>query len=318
MIQRLTIQNFQNHNSEFKLSPGINVIVGPSNVGKTVVVRALEWLRTNRPLGTAFLRHGMGKDDECKVEISYVRPGRKTPVKLGRRRVVKGKINEYYIGSDSMKAIGSDVPQVITDCLNFSDLNVQTQLMPHFLVLDSPGAVAKAINAAAHLEDMDVCVAEGNRRVRFYRSAIEQGEEEVEQLGKELIGFKDLGSLSEAVADAQECHKRVQKLKAQFDDLNMATMELLGAERRIAQAPDAALLQAAIEQADIVEELQRESRELRTEIAQHESTTANLKEVNGRVKACRQALKEFMADAICPTCGRAFDDEAKQYVMEMK
>ena len=59
MISRVCLQNFQSHEeSELELSPGINVIVGSSNSGKSAIVRAMEGVRTNRPWGTSFVRRG--------------------------------------------------------------------------------------------------------------------------------------------------------------------------------------------------------------------------------------------------------------------
>ena len=52
MIRKLNIQNIQSHkNTELEFSPGINAIVGSSNNGKSAILRALYWVRYNRPLG---------------------------------------------------------------------------------------------------------------------------------------------------------------------------------------------------------------------------------------------------------------------------
>jgi len=57
MIKYLQIQNFQSHkDSLLEFDPGVNVIVGSSDSGKTAVIRALRWLVWNRPSGDAFRR----------------------------------------------------------------------------------------------------------------------------------------------------------------------------------------------------------------------------------------------------------------------
>lgn len=41
-IQEVTIEGYQSHtNSTFRLSPGLTVITGPSDAGKTAIIRAL-------------------------------------------------------------------------------------------------------------------------------------------------------------------------------------------------------------------------------------------------------------------------------------
>ena len=43
-IQEVTIEGYQSHtNSTFRLSPGLTVITGPSDAGKTAIIRALRW-----------------------------------------------------------------------------------------------------------------------------------------------------------------------------------------------------------------------------------------------------------------------------------
>ena len=55
MIDKIKIQNYQSHeNTELELSPGINVIIGETDRGKTSILRALNWMFSNRPLGEGF------------------------------------------------------------------------------------------------------------------------------------------------------------------------------------------------------------------------------------------------------------------------
>ena len=55
-IQEVTIEGYQSHtNSTFCLSPGLTVITGPSDAGKTAIIRALRWFAFNEPTGEAFL-----------------------------------------------------------------------------------------------------------------------------------------------------------------------------------------------------------------------------------------------------------------------
>ena len=59
MFKRITIKNFQAHKKlELSFDPHVTTIVGPSDVGKSAVIRAIAWLATNRPSGTEFIRDG--------------------------------------------------------------------------------------------------------------------------------------------------------------------------------------------------------------------------------------------------------------------
>ena len=51
-IKKIIIDNFQSHeHTEIEFGPGLNVIVGPSDYGKSAVVRALRWVLYNEPRG---------------------------------------------------------------------------------------------------------------------------------------------------------------------------------------------------------------------------------------------------------------------------
>ena len=55
MIQSLKIINFQSHeDSTLDFVPGVNMILGASDSGKSAIIRALKWLVWNRPNGDAY------------------------------------------------------------------------------------------------------------------------------------------------------------------------------------------------------------------------------------------------------------------------
>jgi exonuclease SbcC len=67
MIERLQIKNFQCHESlKIKLDPKITAIVGPSDVGKSAILRAIRWVATNRPRGDSFIKEDA---DEAQVTV---------------------------------------------------------------------------------------------------------------------------------------------------------------------------------------------------------------------------------------------------------
>lgn len=67
MIHGIHIINFQSHEkSELVFTPGVNVITGSSDSGKSAILRAIQWLCTNRPLGNSFIQWSSKK---CMVEL---------------------------------------------------------------------------------------------------------------------------------------------------------------------------------------------------------------------------------------------------------
>ena len=88
MIQKLNIQNFQSHkDTKLEFHPGVNVIIGQSDSGKTAIIRALRWLIWNRPGGDDF-RSDWGGGTVVKIKIDA-------------REIMRGKDKEnvYSISS---------------------------------------------------------------------------------------------------------------------------------------------------------------------------------------------------------------------------
>ncbi|WP_281362011.1 AAA family ATPase [Desulfolutivibrio sulfodismutans] len=69
MIVKLTLDNFLAHGaSVFEFAPGLNVLTGPNNTGKSAVVEALRCLAEN-PIPKHVIRHG-AKEARVTVELS--------------------------------------------------------------------------------------------------------------------------------------------------------------------------------------------------------------------------------------------------------
>src|SRR4030042_1376232 len=130
MLNSLKIENFQSHKNTFlEFSPGINIISGSSNNGKTAILRALHWTFFNRPQGIAFKSTFSDKKETCKVSLII------NDTEITRER--NNSINSYQVGSSLFTTIGNDVPSEVSSAINISELNIQSQFEKHFLITDS-------------------------------------------------------------------------------------------------------------------------------------------------------------------------------------
>lgn len=191
MIQSLKTKNFQSHrDSELLFAPGVNVITGTSDSGKTAILRSLYWIIYNRPRGKAFIRDGT---TEAQVAVD-----------VGETTIVRkrGKENTYTVGGEVLEAMGADVPQQVTDALNIGELNVQRQLDGHFLILDSPGKIAEAINRVTHLEDASKVADNLSAGLREGERERKEDEAKAEALEVELAGYAGLDSYEERLKAA--------------------------------------------------------------------------------------------------------------------
>src|SRR4030042_795222 len=183
MIHSLHLTNFQSHkDTHLEFHPGVNVIVGTSDSGKSAVIRALRWLVWNRPVGDEF-RSSWGGDTSVDVELNS---GQVTRI---RTKVFNG----YRLGADEVfEATKTDVPQEVQQTLNLGDINLQQQLDSPFLLSQSPGAVAEHFNHVAHLDQIDTGLRNVQGWIRQLEQDAKSNEQRIKGLEEELKGFEHL------------------------------------------------------------------------------------------------------------------------------
>lgn len=169
MIEELRIQNFQVHGKlVVKFGPGITTIVGPSDTGKSAIIRALRWVATNQPGGDAFVRYGA---KGCTVRV--VVDGRH----VTRKRKAGGDVNTYHLDDQEYKAFGRGVPDTIAEFLNLPGVCWQGQHDPSFWFGDTPGEVSRQLNAIVDLGVIDVTLTNVARTFTKARNRLDVAEE---------------------------------------------------------------------------------------------------------------------------------------------
>lgn len=175
-FKELTLKNFQSHkNSTIELSEGLNVITGPTDSGKSSIIRAIKLLVTNRPSGDSYRTH------DSKVTQVSASDGTSTVL-----RKKSSQLNQYLVNGKSYKAIGSEVPSDVTSTLNLKPVNIQEQKDHFFLLNDTPGQVSKQLNEVAGLSGMDKSLMNVGTSIRSITSDIKYTEERITELEIEI------------------------------------------------------------------------------------------------------------------------------------
>jgi len=223
MIDFIHLKNFQGHeDSRLELCPGINAIIGKSDNGKSSIVRALNYVRYNRPASNNYPSHWIknGKGNLTgEMSITIGKQG-KTLTRFRNKDE-----NGYKIDSEILKAINRDVPEQVETFLNLSEVNLQKQLDSHFLLADTPGQVAQFFNELVKMDEIDLYLSEAlsmktknNKDIRELTELKERQEQELEnyswiekaeKYNKALAGIEtDIEEIEEQISAIEKSLKR--------------------------------------------------------------------------------------------------------------
>jgi len=202
-IVKLTIKNFQGHEQSTLdfTSPGINAITGPNGHGKSSIFRAMRAV----PMGDTLDRRHNTRESSVDID--------------GVTKAYTASRNQYEIAGNTFKALRNNVPKEVFDRLQLRDINFRSQHQPYFLLSDSPGAVARAMNELTDLGVIDYVAsalkAEG-RRLDAERSRI-MSDLEVER--------KRVSNLDWAV-EADEDLRLIESTQASIVEMNTQVLAL--------------------------------------------------------------------------------------------
>ena len=202
----LTIKNFQSH-SETILpikSPGINVITGPSDSGKSAILRAITLLAQNRPDGMDYRRHNT---KETSVEWR------------GCRRRRGSTVNQYEVDDETYKALRLAVPKQVSDRLRLGEINFRPQHSSYFLIADSPGAVARSMNALADLGLIDHTASKIKSALRQASADVEVKKATKDKKVAECDQLAWAADADIALRQAEELQLRATELTREIDSL---------------------------------------------------------------------------------------------------
>jgi len=215
-INRVRIENFQSHvNTELAFDKGLNVIVGPSDQGKSAIIRAIKWVLYNEPRGTDFIRQGT-KSVRVELELSngYTITRERTPGKNryvlqdpeGNASIFEGFGNEVPL--EIIKAHG--IPKVVLDTDVSSCINIGEQLEGPFMLSESGSTRAKAIGRLTGIHIIDRSIRDCVTDIRRENQTRDRVSSDIGDVDERLKGYSEIIELGKKLDKAQEFIVRME------------------------------------------------------------------------------------------------------------
>ncbi|NIU01105.1 MAG: AAA family ATPase [Nitrosopumilaceae archaeon] len=249
MLKNLKLKNFQSHKQteiEF-IAPGVNVIIGPSDAGKSALFRAILWGCFNRPLGESICSY-WAKDSLSSVSLSFTQ---------GRICRVRGKSeNSYQVNDHILKAFGQDPPEEVLQLHGLDrSLNVQTQIDPFFLLQSTSGDVASYLNRIAGLQDIDIVNKGLQSHLRKVSAERLFAIQESERLKEVIRRYEGLDEIEIYFKESQILENKLVQICKNKTDLKEITTRIILIQNRIKSIKTKLLIRLQVDAA--VEILQR-------------------------------------------------------------
>ena len=215
-IKKIILQNFQSHKySIIELDEQLNVIVGPSDSGKSAIIRALKWVLYNEPSGDYFIREG---EKEASVTVEF-----SDNVQVKRYRSKSKNTYHLFINDEEQiyQGFGTNVPEEIIQAMGIKKIyldsdesafiNLGEQLEGAFLLSEKNSVRASAIGRLVGVNIIDDALREGLRDNRSISTIRKNLETNIINIEDELKQYDYLTEISNRV-------KEIEKIKSLIEE----------------------------------------------------------------------------------------------------
>ncbi len=296
MITQVELKNFQSHqHTVIDLVNGVNVIIGPSDAGKSAVFRAINWVVSNRPLGDAY-RSDWGGDTSVTLT---------TDAGQVITRLRTDKQNAYIVNGVTLAAFGTEPPADVFEALAIDANNVQSQADPPFLLAASPGEVAAALNRAASIDDIDVAMGGLRRGALALTRDLTYNQGQLTEYQAQLAAYDYLPQAEKAVTKAEAAAVDLTAARDNYATLDKLIVQIHKVQLRLAvtqryvgaEAALAAALEAQSEYTQLTERyescarLLRQARKAEAALAQAQNVTA-VEPIVKQAQSARDMLRD--------------------------
>jgi exonuclease SbcC len=190
------------------LVPGINVLVGESNRGKSSIIRAFMRLCSNTPAGTSCIRFGK---KQTHVEAVISTDTGKRVIKYSKS---KSRGTSYSVDQQHYRRCGRGVPEEVGRVLRvIPEINIQPQFRQFFLLDARSGQErAKQLARGTNIDVIGYVITEARRQANNFEGQAKAKEAEAAEAEAELTGYATLEAAERQLGRSKKLLSSVEEL----------------------------------------------------------------------------------------------------------
>lgn len=200
----LGVRGFQAHRKiDVEFDPNLTTIVGPSDVGKSSLLRAVRWICLNQPQGEGNINSDSQKS-ECILMFDQH--------EVTRLRSRDGE-NTYKLDGQDFKSFGFGVPDTISKLLAVSEINFSDQHDPAFWFSLSAPDVSRELNHVVDLGIIDETLQRIGVKVKACKDLLKVTQ----------VRLSDVRNKRDAAAWVIECkdqYESTRKIQIELDSVS--------------------------------------------------------------------------------------------------
>lgn len=301
ILKRAKIRNFESHrNTTLDFHPGVNVIVGESDQGKSGILGALEWALdlSNEVLGTSI------KSNWLEEINTYVQAEFEDGI-LKRKRTKD--FNGYILNGEKFKGFGTKTPEKIKSFINMSDINILRQDDPLFMISWKPSERGRYLNEICDMKIIDTTTSNINKEIRAENSKIKILKETLEREKSDLDDFDDLDEIEKKLSNIENKAGQIERLQRDCKEL----ADIIENYYRIDKQRQK--YSGILRFSDRIDTLLKKHQEIQSETASIMELNEYIEDLSNRIaalqsekeaqKRIQKEFKELMPKE-CPLCGK--------------
>ena len=296
-LKRLELINIESHkDSILNFVEGVNVIVGDSDSGKSAILRALQLLLYNQPVGDDF-RSDWGGDSEIR--------GKFEDGDVIRKRT--SSLNAYYLDGAELTGIGrGKVPGAVKRFLQVSEINLMSQEDPLFMVQWDPKKRGEVINSLCDFSKIETATTFIKRQIKSEKAELKKHESNVKDLTAKIEALPDIDELEDQVSLLEGMVETLDSLEEEIDDIEADLNQLNRKSAQIAKyeaiLKNEDTVTNLLEKAAQIDALSDEINDLESDLDDIATRRNEIKEYDAWIVDLEKEFHD-KCPGVCPLCG---------------